>query len=147
MIPTKRYAIILASCLSLLIAAGCGFKSDPSPISSSDLFRWDSVKAEAIDPCVKVTAKLAGNIRDVSKIVIEVQKAGEQADCPDCPFSADEEFEFSPSELSLLVNSGKFEARFCPTQVSNMYRWKMKAKSRYFGMPDATTRERFIQMP
>ncbi|MCG8530823.1 MAG: hypothetical protein MI749_09175 [Desulfovibrionales bacterium] len=143
----KRNVLLLVTCMCLLIVTGCGFKSDPSPASKDDSFNWSSLTVTAVSPCISVEGDINGKVASVDEIIFEVQKAGEEADCPTCPFSADEEFVFEPSELGLLSNSGKFEARFCPTQISTLYRVKATAKSKFLGMPDAVSKEHFVEMP
>ncbi|SIN78299.1 hypothetical protein [Halodesulfovibrio marinisediminis] len=147
MTPTKRLVCMMAACVLLITAAGCGFKSDPKPASSADLFELKTIETSVQNPCINVSGDISGNIRNVDGLLIEVQKAGEQADCPGCPFKADEEFLFTPSELGLISNNGKFNTTICPTQISTLYRLKVTAKSKYFGMPDSTRGEYFIEMP
>lgn len=147
MTPTKRLVCMMAACILVIAAAGCGFKSDPSPASSSDVSKWKSIKTSVQSPCIIVAGNLSGNVSDVDEILIELQKAGENADCPDCPFQSDEEFTFKPNELGMLSGGGKFETTICPTQISTLYRLKVTAKSKYFGMPDAVSKEHFVEMP
>ena len=143
----NRFLFLLLACALMLTLTGCGFKSDPSPSSSDDNFKWGSIKTTVKAPCITVSGDISCNVRNVDEILIEIQKAGEEADCPTCPFRSDEEFAFTPGELGLLSNSGKFDAQICPTQISSLYRMKVTAKSKYYGMPDAVSKEIFIEMP
>ncbi|MCT4534879.1 hypothetical protein [Halodesulfovibrio sp.] len=147
MTPIKRLTCVMAACVLVIAVAGCGFKSDPTPASSSDYFKWSSIETSVQPPCINVNGKLSGNMTNIDEILIELQKAGEEADCPGCPFQSDEEFIFSPGELGLISNSGQFKTSICPTQISSLYRMKVTAKSKYFGMPDAVSKEYFIEMP
>ena len=147
MTPTKRLVCLMAGCILLLTAAGCGFKSDPTPASSADLFELEDIKTSVKSPCINVSGKISGNVRNVDELLIEIQKAGDQADCPGCPFQGDEEFTFTPNELGLISSGGVFNTVICPTQISTLYRLKVTAKSRYFGMPDSSSGEIFVQMP
>jgi len=147
MTSTKRLVWLMASCILLLTAAGCGFKSDPSPASSADLFELKDIAISVKSPCINVSGDISGNVRNVDELLIEIQKAGDQADCPGCPFKSDEEFSFTPNELGLISSSGTFNTTICPTQISTLYRLKVTAKSRFFGMPDSSSKELFVQMP
>lgn len=147
MTPTKRLVCMMAACILMIAATGCGFKSDPSPASSDDVFKWKSIETSVQSPCINVAGDLSGNISNIDEILIELQKVDDGADCPGCPFQSDEEFVFAPNELGLLSNRGKFKATICPTQISTLYRMKVTAKSMYFGMPDAVSKEHFVDMP
>ncbi|MEZ0575018.1 hypothetical protein [Halodesulfovibrio aestuarii] len=147
MTPTKRLVFMMAACILIITATGCGFKSDPSPTSSADLFEWDSIKTSVQSPCINIAGDLSGNVSNVEEVLFELQKAGDNADCPGCPFKADESFALTPRELGLLSNNGQFTTTICPTQISTLYRMKVTAKSRYFGMPNAVSKEHFIEMP
>ncbi|MFA9394328.1 MAG: hypothetical protein ACERJ1_06370 [Halodesulfovibrio sp.] len=147
MTPTKRLVCMMAACVLIIAAAGCGFKSDPSPASSADVFKWKSIKTSVQSPCINITGNLSGNVSNVDEILVELQKAGDTADCPGCPFQSEEDFTFAPNELGLLSGGGKFDTTICPTQISTLYRLKVTAKSKYFGMPDAVSKEYFVEMP
>lgn len=147
MTPNKRLICITAASVLLMALTACGFKSDPTPASTSDNFRWASIKTSVQPPCINVTGDINGNVTNVDEVLIELQKAGEEADCPTCPFKSDEEFVFTPGELGLISNSGRFDTSICPTEISSLYRMKVTAKSKYFGMPDAVSKEYFVEMP
>ena len=147
MILRKRCLTLVIACLSLAILAGCGFKSDPTPANGDDLFSLKSIKVTAESPCIAVSGEVSGNEINVDELLFEVQKAGEEADCPTCPFKSDEQFIFTPGELGLISNGGKFDARFCPTQISSLYRVRVTAKSKFFGLPDSISKEHFVEMP
>ena len=147
MIPKNRSILLAITCLCLVLLSGCGFKSDPAPASDDDSFTLKSIKATAEAPCIAVSGEVSGNEVNVEELLIEVQKAGEESDCPTCPFQSDEEFVFNPGELGLISNGGEFNARFCPTQISSLYRVRVTAKSKFLGLPDSISKEHFVEMP
>lgn len=136
-------AVVLMLCL---VAVGCGRKDWPQPVNTDDTFHWVRANASPEQGCLRIEAELAGNLRNVDTIALELQTAGSAEDCPTCPFNPNERTEFMPSNLGITSQNGAFSTSYCPERTSSAYRWRLVGINAHMSLEHALSTVRLVEM-
>ncbi len=136
----------LAAIITVAGLTGCGKKAWPQPKNSSDTFHWIRASARPENGCIRVTAQLEGNLRNVDYVALELQTAGTAEDCPTCPFNPNERVEFMPAQIGLSSEQGALSTLYCPKRESSAYRWRLVGVNLHSSLEHALSSVRSVEM-
>jgi hypothetical protein len=131
-------ALILA-----LLFSACGKTGYPQAADGDLSLTWLESGAAPAGRCASFTGKLGGALRNFGGIRLELEGLNSTADCPGCPFIADEAAELSPADAGFDGVSGEIGFSYCPRPAA-AYRWRMIAMSALSRLPHAVMTDRLL---
>jgi hypothetical protein len=127
----------------VLLLSGCGKTGYPQAADGDTSFTWLESGAAPAGRCVSFTGKLSGALRNFGGIRLELEGLNSAADCPGCPFVADEAAELSPADAGFNDANGEIGFSYCPRPAA-AYRWRMIAMSSLNRLPHAVMTDRLL---
>ncbi|MDR2605070.1 MAG: hypothetical protein LBC55_06940 [Desulfovibrio sp.] len=138
------YAVLAPACLVLaLLFSACGKTGYPQAADGELSFTWLESGAAPAGRCASFTGKLGGALQNFGGIRLELEGLNSTADCPGCPFVADEAAELSPADAGFNSTSGEIGFSYCPRPAA-AYRWRMIAMSTLNRLPHAVMTDRLL---
>jgi hypothetical protein len=138
------YALLASACLVLaLLFSACGKTGYPQAADGDLSFTWLESGAAPAGRCASFTGKLGGALQNFGGIRLELEGLNSTADCPGCPFVADEAAELSPADAGFNSTNGDIGFSYCPRPAA-AYRWRMIAMSTLNRLPHAVMTDRLL---
>jgi hypothetical protein len=138
------YALLAPVCFVLaLLFSACGKTGYPQAADGDLSFTWLESGAAPAGRCASFTGKLGGAFQNFGGIRLELEGLNSTADCPGCPFVADEAAELSPVDAGFNSTSGEIGFSYCPRPAA-AYRWRMIAMSTLNRLPHAVMTDRLL---
>jgi hypothetical protein len=126
-----------------LLFSACGKTGYPQAADDNLTFNWLESGAAPAGRCAFFTGKLDGALQSFGGIRLELEGLNSTADCPGCPFIADEAAELSPADAGFNAATGEIGFSYCPRPAA-AYRWRMIAMSTLNRLPHAVMTDRLL---
>lgn len=137
----KYYFLGTAAILACaLLAFGCGKKAMPTPQNESEMFQWKSAVASYHSGCLNISAELSGNVSNIDGILLQVQPLSSADSCLGCPFLAEEEQDYTYSDVVLPGTGNNIAMNFCPQTKAEAYQWRLIGRNVIRTFPYMTTK-------
>lgn len=114
-------------CCAIALSLACGKKEWPQPIASEETLFIDHLEALHEGGCLRINAKLGGNLHNLEFFVVELEQGG----CPTCPFSPTSTYTLQPFSKAVQRKENNFVLTLCPPLSSGQIRLRLKADNRH----------------